>query len=199
MSRRALPTAVAVGIALLSIAPAHAEPVVTPVADVVDSPDVQRDGERFRHRASGYVFPSSLGDMPARKVTIFGPSDVAVQYTVNGGGQGDAWIDIYVYPAGEPTIEETAADIVTAITNTFNASPALPPRGITVRAAGVQSGWFDGRLAERSLKTGYYVVKRGDWLIKIRATMPSPPTQDFVNRTAAAVSAVNMGPLPTLR
>jgi hypothetical protein len=197
--RRALPVAVAFGIALLSIAPARAEPVVTQVAEVVDSPDVQRDGERFRHRASGYVFPSSIGDMPARKLTIFGPSDVAVQYTVNGGGQGDAWIDIYVYPAGEPTIEETSADIVAAITNTFKASPALAPNGITVRAAGVQSGWFDGRLAERSLKTGYYVVKRGDWLIKIRATMPSPPTQDFVTRTAAAISAVNLGPLPAQR
>lgn len=196
---RAVPLAFVAGIALFSIAPAHAEPVVTPVADVVDSADVQRDGERFRHRGSGYVFPSSLGDMPARKVTVFGPGDVSVQYTLRGGAEGDAWVDVYVYPASDATIEETAADVTAAITNTFQATPSLVPAGMTVRTAGGQSGWFDGRLGERSLKTGYYVVQRGTWLVKIRATMPSPPSQDLLTRTAAAVSAVNMGPLPAGR
>ena len=68
--RRALPLAFVAGIALFTAAPAHAEPVVTSVAEVVDSADVQRDGERFRHVGSGYAFPSSIGDMPARKVTV---------------------------------------------------------------------------------------------------------------------------------
>ena len=196
---RALPLAFAAGIALFAAAPAHADPVTTPVADVVDSADVQRDGERFRHLGSGYVFPSSIGDMPARKVTIFGPGDVSVQYTVNGGAAGDAWVDVYVYPAGDWTVEETAADIARAITNTFTATPALAPAGMTNRGAGLHSGWFDGQLGERSLKTGYYVVKRGAWLVKIRATMPSPPSPEMLNRTAAAIAAVNMGPLPTGR
>jgi hypothetical protein len=196
---RALPLAFAAGIVLLSIAPAHAEPVATPVAEVVDSPDVQRDGERFRHRGSGYIFPSSLGDMPARKVTVFGPGDVSVQYTVNGGAGGDAWVDIYVYPANDATVEETAADITAAIIRTFNATPSLAPVGINAKAASIQSGWFDGRLGETSLKTGYYVVKRGNWLVKIRATMPSPPSRDMLTRTATAISAVNMGALPTGR
>ncbi len=153
--RRALPLSFAAGIALFTAAPAHAEPVVTPVVDVVDSADVQRDGERFRHVGSGYVFPSSIGDMPARKVTVFGPGDVSVQYTVNGGAAGDAWVDLYAYPAGDATIAETADDVAAAITNTFTATPALTPTGMVVRADGLHSGWFDGRLGERSLKTGY--------------------------------------------
>lgn len=195
---RALPLALTAGIALQFVVPAHAEPVATPVAEVVDSPDVQRDGERFRHRASGYVFPSSLGDMPARKVTIFSPGDVSVQYTVSGGAAGDAWVDLYVYPA-DGSLEANAADIAGAIGRTFNATPALAPAGVSVKGSDVRGGWFDGTLGDRSLKTGYYVVKRGNWLVKIRATMPSPPTQDMLARTAAAISAVNMGPLPAER
>ena len=197
--RRALPLAFVAGIALFTAAPAHAEPVVTSVAEVVDSADVQRDGERFRHVGSGYAFPSSIGDMPARKVTVFGPGDVSVQYTVDGGAAGDAWVDLYAYPAGDWTIAETAEDIVNAITNTFAATPALMPAGMAKRADGLHSGWFDGQLGERSLKTGYYVVQRGDWLIKIRATLPSPPTPQMLARTAAAISAVNLGPLPNAR
>lgn len=197
--RRALPLAFAAGIALFTAAPARADPVVTPVAEVVDSADVQRDGERFRHVGSGYVFPSSIGDMPARKVTVFGPGDVSVQYTVKGGAASDAWIDLYAYPAGGATIAETADDIAAAITNTFAATPALMPAGMAVRADGLRSGWFDGRLGERSLKTGYYVVQRGDWLIKIRATMPSPPTPEMLARTAAAIGAVPLGALPAAR
>lgn len=192
---RALPLAFAAGIALHFAVPAHAKPVETSVAEVVDSTDVQRDGERFRHRGSGYVFPSSLGDMPARKVTIFGPGDVSVQYTVKGGPAGDAWVDLYVYPANT-TLAATAADIEGAIGRTFNTTPALAPAGVTIKGSDVRGGWFDGSLSDRSLKTGYYVVKRGDWLVKIRATMPSPPSPEIVARTAAAISAVNMGPLP---
>ncbi|WP_432769256.1 MAG: hypothetical protein HEQ22_00525 [Sphingopyxis sp.] len=199
MIGRALPLAFAAGAALLIALPVHAQPVATPVAEVVDSTDVQRDGERFRHRPSGYVFPSSLGDMPARKVTVFGPGDVSVTYSATGGATGDAWVDIFVYPAGDMTIAETADDISAAITDTFAASPALAPDGMAVSATDLRSGWFDGRLRDKSLKTGYYVVKRGDWLIKIRATMPSPPTPDLTVRTAAAVRAVNMGPLPPAR
>jgi hypothetical protein len=191
--------ALATGLALLFSAPARAEPVVTPVAEVVDSADVRRDGERFRHVGSGYIFPSSLGDMPARKVTIFGPGDVSVQYTVKGGAAGDAWVDLYAYPAGDWTIAETADDIAKAITNSFGATPALMPAGMEKRADGLHKGWFDGRIGERSFKTGYYVVRRGEWLIKIRATMPSPPTADMLTRTAAAIAAVNLGPLPTTR
>ena len=196
---RALPLALAAGIALFAAAPAQAEPVTTSVADVVDSADVQRDGERFRHVGSGYVFPSSIGDMPARKVTVFSPGDVSVQYTVKGGAAGDAWVDVYVYPADDATIEETAVDVAAAITNTFTATPALTPVGMAVRADGIKSGWFDGRLGDRSLKTGYYVVQRGEWLVKIRATMPSPPSQAMLARTAAAIAAVDMGPLPAGR
>lgn len=197
--RRALPLALVAGIALFTAAPAHAEPVVTPVAEVVDSADLRRDGERFRHVGSGYVFPSSLGDMPARKVTIFGPGDVSVHYTVKGGAAADAWVDLYAYPAGDGTIAETSDDVVRAITNSFAATPALTPAGMAKHADGLRSGWFDGRLGERSLKTGYYIVQRGDWLIKIRATLPSPPAPELLARTAAAIAAVNLGPLPAAR
>jgi len=197
--RRALPLAFATGLSLLLSAPVQAEPVVTPVAEVVDSADVRRDGERFRHVGSGYVFPSSLGDMPARKVTIFGPGDVSVNYTVKGAAAGDAWVDLYAYPAGDWTIAETADDIASAITNSFGATPALVPAGMEKRADGLHQGWFDGRIGERSFKTGYYAVRRGDWVLKIRATMPSPPTPEALARTAAAVAAVNLGPLPATR
>lgn len=197
--RAALALATVLAILFSATAPARAEPVVTPVAEVVDSADIRRDGERFRHVGSGYVFPSSLGDMPARKVTIFSPGDVSVHYTVKGGAAGDGWVELYAYPADDRTIVETADATVRAITNSFGATPALMPAGMEKRADGLRSGWFDGRIGERSFKTGYYVVRRGEWLIKIRATMPSPPTADMLTRTAAAIAAVNLGPLPPAR
>ncbi len=198
--RGSLPLALATATALFAAAPASARPVVTPVAEVVDSADLRRDGERFRRVGSGYVFPSSLGDMPARKVTIFGPGDVAVEYSVKGAAADDAWVDIYAYPAADDlTVAEAADDVAGAIIETFGATTALVPAGMVKRADGLRSGWFDGRLGERSFKTGYYIVQRGKWLIKIRATMPSPPTADVLTRTAAAIAAVNLGPLPPAR
>ncbi|KTE08207.1 hypothetical protein [Sphingopyxis sp. H115] len=197
MKRGASGLILAVGTALVAATPAFAEPVSKLVAEVSDTADVLRDGDRFIHRASGYIFPSSLGDMPARKVTVFGPGDVSVQYTVKGGAGGDAWVDLYVYPADGEAIETAGAGVVDAIARNFRATPALAPEGTTVDATGLQSGWFDGRVREMSLKTGFYLVKRGDWLIKIRATMPSPPPAEMVRRTAAAIAAANLGPLPS--
>ena len=150
--KRAAVGLVVAAISLAITAPAHADPVSTPVADVSDSAHVQRDGDRFVHRASGYIFPSSLGDMPARKVTVFGPGDVSVQYTDKGGAGGDAWVDVYVYPAGGMAVEATGTGVVEAIRKNFHATPALSLAGTAVAATGLQSGWFDGRLGETSLR-----------------------------------------------
>lgn len=190
-----LSLALAAGLALFIAVPASADPVVTPIAEVVESDDVGRADDQLYHRGSAYAFPNALGDMPARKLTVFGAGDVSVNYTVNGGAAGDSWIDLYVYPADGP-IEQTDLDIASAITSTFKATPTQRPAGMAVAAGDAMSGWFAGQLGDRKFLTGYYVVQRGDWLIKARITMPAPPSQEILDRTARAVSAIDMGDLP---
>lgn len=178
--------------------PAFAEPHAIPIAEVSDSANVERVGESLRHRGSGYMFRAQLGDMPARKLIIYDDNDVSVQYTRLGGGNGDAWMDVYVYPAWG-TNDEEAASTVSGIMERFDGGPIESPTILSVKAADASSGWFKGHLDDTKLITGYYLVQRGDWQIKVRVSMPREPSQETLDRTAAALADIEMDIPPTSR
>lgn len=177
--------------------PAVSEPVTTAVGDVANSADIDHVGEQLRHRASGFVFPSLLGDMPARKVTVYAVSDVSVRYTLSGGGSGDAWMDLYIYPA-EMTNSEEAAGVEAALLDSFHAKPTSLPRAIEVAGDNIASSWFAGERDGTPFLTGYYLAQRGRWQMLLRVTMPSPPAEGTVARVEAAVRAVPMDWTPSV-
>jgi hypothetical protein len=131
---------------------------------------ISADGT-VRHRAAHFVFPQQIGDMPLRKVVIYGPADLSVDYSLRGGGNGDAWITFFVYPVGHPSSIE---------------APAPPP----ATAADGHSRWFEGQLNGMAIKTGYMLVQRGGWYLESRYTIPDTAGQIGVDRTVRALADV---------
>jgi hypothetical protein len=142
------------------------------------------------HRASRFAFPASLGDMPRRKLEIYAADDVAAQYSLRGGGNGDAWVDLIVYPAGRPVAEE-ARDVEAALVRNFSAHPLAHGPGLPTAADGAIGGWFEGQLQGRAMMTGYVLVKRGRWYILGRASSPSAGGGETLARAAAALAAID--------
>lgn len=105
---RAIPAALALIFAFLSIpAAAQTQPKVVVLGSDSSEVDISSEGE-VRHKAANFRYPDHIGDMPLRKVVIYGKGDVSVDYTLRGGGNGDAWITFYVYPVRRSFSEEVA-------------------------------------------------------------------------------------------
>jgi hypothetical protein len=147
------------------------------------------DGGVVRHNAAGFVFPQQLGDMPLRKVIIYGKADVSVDYTLRGGGNGDAWISFFVYPVTRSFKDETT-DIEQTIMERMAArripAPAVPP----VAAGDGKSVWFTGKIEVRSFTSGYTLVQRGDWFLETRYSIPAEAGQGGIDRTVKALESV---------
>ena len=187
--RRRLRLALAAA-ALASAPPllAQQHPVSTPIDEVVTSAEVRREGDTLRHLAANYLFPASLGDMPARKLIVYGPSDMSVQYTLRGGGNGDGWIDLYVYPKDVPLAEEAAAtDEI--IREHYKGESIAMPQGFAMPEFGVASGWYSATIGGRPYLTHYQLAHHGDWSVKVRFSMPVDAAPDVRERAAAALAA----------
>lgn len=180
----------AVAAATLFVAPpllAQQQPVSTPIGEVVDSAEVRREGDALRHLASNYLFPASLGGMPARKLTVYGPGDMSVQYTLNGGANGDGWIDLYVYPKDVPLDEEAAAtDEI--IREHYQGKAIAMPQGFSAPEHGIASGWYDATISSKPYLTHYQLAHHGDWAVKVRFSMPVDAAPDVRERAAAALA-----------
>ena len=151
-----------------------------------------REGGAIVHRASGFVFPVSLADMPRRKVQIFAADNVMVQYTLRGGARGDAWLDLIVYPALRPLADE-AHDIESHIVRNLAARPVSPAPPLPEAALGARSGWFEGMHQGIRMTSGYVIAQRGTWFVKVRATNPAQAGQIGMQRLLAAITAVPWG------
>ena len=78
---------------LFIVPPLEAQPVIsTDGIKGLEQVFSEDSGWAVRHRASGYRFPERLGDMPRRKIIVFAPDDVSIDYTLRGGGLGDPWL-----------------------------------------------------------------------------------------------------------
>lgn len=180
--------AVAMLLAATGLHPARAaEPVSTPIADVVDSADVRREGDAIRHLASGFLFPAALGDMPARKLIVYAPGDISVQYTLRGGGEGDGWVDLYVYPAQEAA-EAEAASLDALIAERYKGVAIPGPKEFAAADRDVASGWFDVEFGDRPYTTHYQIVRHGDWAVKLRLSLPRDAAPDVRERAVTALA-----------
>ena len=168
--------------------PAFAAPHIEVVGGSASEADVAAD-ETVTHRASGFVYPKQIGDMPLRKIIVYGPGDVSADYTNRGGGNGDAWTTFYVYPA-EIGLDDELANIEGAIGERLTGAEVKAPASPPATMRGGRSKWYKGKYGGLDVTTGYAIVQRGDWFLKARFTIPDQAGQEGIDRTVAAVAAL---------
>jgi hypothetical protein len=147
-------------------------------------------------RASGYRFPAALAELPRRRVRIIAANDVMVQFTQRGGGLGDCWLDLIVYPATRP-VDAEARQVEAELVRNMAATPVLAPAPVPRGAGDGRSGWFHGTLEGRSFTSGYVLVRRGDWFILVRASNPDEAGEAGMARLLPAIAAIDWTWRPT--
>jgi len=165
-----------------------AEPRVIVNGGSADEVEIHGD-DSVVHRASGFVFANHIGDMPLRKIQVYGTADASVDYSLRGGGNGDAWITVFVYPAQKQLADE-ATDIENALIETLHGSRTPSIGELPSTAADGRSGWYKGILDHRKMTSGYIVVRRGDWFVEARATVPDEAGPLGIERTRRALAAI---------
>jgi len=167
---------------------AWSQPTVQVLAGSPDEAVISVDGGAT-HRDAQFRYPDQIGDMPLRKIIIYGDGDVSAEYTLRGGGNGDAWISVFVFP-GDNGLEIEAKAAEDRLVENMSASkiepPAPPPSGLR----NGRSGWYHGNLKGMPLTTGYMIVQRGRWLIKARFSAPDSAGEAAVERTVKALADV---------
>jgi hypothetical protein len=163
-----------------------------PTISVTAPPELFTSGEggRFVHRASGYGFPDKLADMPRRKFFVYAPDDVQVNYTLNGGGNGDAWVDVFVYPARRSARDEAKA-VEAELVRNFGGTPVAVQPPLPPSAKGAVGKWFEGKLKGRPMTTAYVIVKRGHWYILARGSSPVEAGSAGLERLQAAIVTID--------
>jgi hypothetical protein len=140
--------------ALALRAPAVAEPIEQTVEQLRNNVgEVDRLGPDFVHRPSGYLFPGKLGNLPARKTVTYGPGDASLYYTLFGGGNGDAWLTLYVFPVTR-SFEDEVADVEQALLQRVSGISVEPPAGVPPLPTGAREKWFDGSIEGAPVVTG---------------------------------------------
>jgi hypothetical protein len=175
--------------------PAAAQPQIMVVGGDAGEAQVSDNGE-VRHKATGFLYPRQLGDMPLRKVVVYGEADISVDYSLRGGGNGDAWVTFYVYPARSGLGEE-ADHIEHDIVDNWSATRADRPSPAPASASGAKSGWFTGARENHQVTTGYVVVQRGQWFLMTRFSVPDEAAPDTFKRVDAALADVPWTWLPS--
>lgn len=147
---------------------------------------ISGDGD-VRHKAAGFEFPQQIGDMPLRKIVIYGPGDVSGDYTLRGGGNGDVWITFYVYPVAGHSFADEQSAIQQSLVKKWSARPIAAPFATPTAAADGSSGWFEGTFDGLHAKNGYILVERGPWFLEARVTIPDAAGSDALERTDRAL------------
>ena len=174
--------------------PALAQPSTRTIEELASGiGEVEPSPIGLLHRASGYIFPRTLGEVPARKSTAYGPGDVDVYYTLYGGGNGDGWVSLFVYPANI-TITEEVANVGQSIVSGMSGHRVGRPAEIGAPPSGVEEGWFEGAIEGKQIVTGYRVVRIGDWFIKARVSVPIGADEAVLKRVGAALTAIDFAP-----
>jgi len=185
------------GLLVAGFAPvaAPAQPIEQTVEDHRDDiGEIDRRGNSFVHRASGYVFPAMLGEVPARKTITFGPGDAEVYYTLYGGANDDAWISLYVYKANLG-LAEVQRGVEQVIVENYAATAVARPSIIAAPPAGVGEGWFKAQIQGIAVITGARVAQASGWTIKVRVSVPVRGGDAALGRAARALAAIPMAPV----
>lgn len=154
-----------------------------------DSGEVRVIDGGFRHHASGFRFPLSLGKMPARKSVTYGPGDADVSYSLRGGGNNDAWLSLIVYPASSSLADEVA-NIEGSMSQKWSMDRAATPVGLVAPPGGAVEGWFSSTLKGEKFLNGYRLIRAGAWFIQARVTVPEAGGSEALARATNAIDAV---------
>ena len=173
---------------VLPLQPAFAEPTTILQGGSAKEVEVGAD-DSVVHHASKFLFPSRLGDMPVRKIVVYGPGDVSVDYSLRGGGNGDAWISLFFYPSAHDLTDE-AADIEATLIDRLHPSRIPAPRDAPPSAADGRNAWYHGAIGDQQLTSANVVVRRGDWFIEARASIPDAAGSTGIERTLDALDAI---------
>jgi hypothetical protein len=178
----------AAALAAPGVAAAQTPPVSIPIDEVARSDEVRREGDGYRHLPSNFLFPASLGAMPARKLIVYGPADVSIQYTLKGGAAGDGWIDLYVYRK-DVSLAEEAAMTEELILDHYAAKRIVAPTGFAQAVKSAAGGWYDATIGGKPHVTHYQLSHHGEWAVKARFSMPVDAPTDVRDRAAAALAS----------
>lgn len=171
-----------------------AEPVTWPIDEIDQGQsEIAHLGDRLVHTQSQYSFPLLLGDMPARKTTTFGEGDASVDYSLYGGSEGDAWIDVYVYPAHGQLSEEVDGT-EEAILTRLDGERIDQPDAILPASPAVVGRWYRGKYGDLNAITGLMLSKVGSWYIKARVTIPLHGRTDAMERAGKALREIDFQP-----
>ena len=147
----------------------------------------------YRHRSSGYVFPQALGEVPARKSTTYGRADADVYYTLYGGGNGDGWINIFVYPA-TISLDDEIANVRQSILERESTHAVALPAEFHAPPEGTRDGWFEGPIESTRLITGYRIARVDGWFIKARISIPVGAKPETLRRVGDALDGIDFAP-----
>ncbi len=151
--------------------------------------EIEKRAGDFRHRSSNYLFPMTLGEMPARSSTTYGAADGSVYYTLYGGANGDAWITLYVYPANIDLASETR-NVVFSLVERMGGKPTAAPAGLAPRPPGAVDNWYLGSVEGVPVLTGFRLVQHGPWFIKARITIPVSGGDEAIARAMRGIAAI---------
>ena len=171
---------------LLAVSPiptAHAQSVPLAGQAITAGPD------GYVHIASGFRFPPQLGQVKAVGERVFEASNVMVRYGSEGPESKGAWFDLYVYPARGP-LDDEAAEVGQIILERYGAQPAPPPRPLPRIASDGRAQWYSATIENRPSRTGYIIVRRGGWSMKVRATVPNDTGDAELQRILDGIAAV---------
>ena len=142
-----------------------------------------------------FVFESAYGAMPLRRIDVYANDNASGYYTRYGGGNGDPFLMLYVYPANQPIANEVGAVKVALVdrlkaTESENLLPALT-------VPGAAFGCFSGTGDDRQVDTCFWLVERDGWFLKVRLTVPRQRTADAIDVATRALQSIPWGWTPT--
>lgn len=196
---RANASACLVALCLASTAPAAASAslAIQGPQGVASESIFQRDDQgRLVHRQSGYIFPSRLDSFAFVGEMANSPSDVFARYGAAGPSDGKPWLDLFVYLAEQP-LDAEARSVGAIIEKTYRAVPIPAPAPLPPAASDGQMRWYLGKIGNREILTGYVIIRRGEWLIKARATSPGSAGSESIGQLLQAIAAIDWGWAPT--
>ena len=187
--------AAAIGLALGLAAPAAADPIVQSVeSHRNDQGEIDRTGGGLVHRATGYVFPLTLADMPAVNTITYAPGIASVAYGFDTK-DGRVFLALFIYPAEIPLAED-AANVEEALLQNMPGKAIDRPAAAPPPPAAARERWFDSTVGKTEVVTGYRIVQDGKHMIKVRLTMPKAGGQATLDRGWRALAAVRWSIAP---
>lgn len=135
-----------------------------------------------------FVFANTYGAMPLRRIDVYANDNVCGYYTRYGGGNGDPFLTLYVYPVEQPFADEVS-DTQAALVDNFKATPAVSL--LTAKPVpDAAFGCYSGNSNNVPVETCFWLAERDGYYLKVRLTIPNQRTSDATGVAAAALESI---------